>query len=50
VPFPGSKEAIKEGCTCPRQPAWPTIALASDCPLHMKLRCSDVEQSVTKDR
>jgi integrase len=28
-------EAIKNGCcTCPPQPEWPTIAIASDCPLH----------------
>jgi hypothetical protein len=36
VPLSGSKEAIKEGCTCPHQPEWPTIALASNCPIHVK--------------
>jgi hypothetical protein len=35
VPLPATKEAIKKGCTCPPQPEWPTIAVASDCPLHM---------------
>jgi hypothetical protein len=34
VPLPGTKEAITRGCTCPPQPQWPTVAFASDCPLH----------------
>jgi hypothetical protein len=35
VPLPGTKEAITRGCTCPPQPQWPTVAFASDCPLHV---------------
>jgi hypothetical protein len=34
VPLPSTKEAIARGCTCPPQPQWPTVAFASDCPLH----------------
>jgi hypothetical protein len=34
VPLPATPEAIANGCTCPAQPEWPTIAIASDCPLH----------------
>jgi hypothetical protein len=34
VPLPATAEAIKKGCTCPPQPKWPTVAFASDCPLH----------------
>jgi hypothetical protein len=34
VPLPGTKEAMTCGCTCPPQPVWPTVAFASDCPLH----------------
>ena len=33
--LPATAEAVKNGCTCPRQPEWPTIAIASDCPLHV---------------
>jgi hypothetical protein len=33
-PMPASKEAIDKGCTCPPQPQWPTVAFASNCPLH----------------
>jgi hypothetical protein len=33
-PLPGTQKAIARGCTCPTQPEWPTIAIASDCPLH----------------
>jgi hypothetical protein len=33
-PLPASKEAIKQGCTCPPQPQWPTVAFASNCKLH----------------
>jgi hypothetical protein len=35
VPLPATTEAIKQGCTCPPQPEWPTIAIASDCPVHV---------------
>jgi hypothetical protein len=39
VPLPRTKEAIARGCTCPRQPNWPTVTFASDCPLHfMRVR------------
>jgi hypothetical protein len=34
VPLPATAEAIEQGCTCPPQPEWPTIAIASDCPVH----------------
>ena len=34
VPLPATKQAIKRGCTCPPQPEWPTVAFASNCPLH----------------
>jgi hypothetical protein len=34
VPLPATAEAIKQGCTCPPQPEWPGIAVASDCPVH----------------
>jgi hypothetical protein len=34
VPLPATKEAMRRGCTCPPQPKWPTVAVASDCPLH----------------
>jgi hypothetical protein len=34
VPLPATSEAIRKGCTCPQQPKWPTVAFASDCPLH----------------
>ena len=34
VPLPATAEAITNGCTCPPQPEWPMIAIASDCPLH----------------
>jgi len=34
VPLPATAEAIKQGCTCPPQPEWPRIAVASDCPVH----------------
>jgi hypothetical protein len=34
VPLPATKEAIKNGCTCPPQPEWPMVAFASDCPVH----------------
>jgi hypothetical protein len=33
-PLPGTQEAKAQGCTCPVQPEWPTIAIATDCPLH----------------
>jgi hypothetical protein len=35
LPFPATAQAVKNGGTCPRQPEWPTIAIASDCPLHV---------------
>jgi hypothetical protein len=38
VPLPATEEAIKQGCTCPPQPGWPTIAIASDCLLHLPPR------------
>jgi hypothetical protein len=34
LPLPATPEAIANGCTCPPQPEWPTIAIASDCLLH----------------
>jgi hypothetical protein len=34
VPLPATKQAIIKGCICPPQPEWPTIFIASDCPLH----------------
>jgi len=34
VPLPATAEAIEQACTCPPQPEWPTIAIASDCTLH----------------
>ena len=34
VPLPATIEATRKGCTCPEQPKWPTVAVASDCPLH----------------
>jgi hypothetical protein len=37
VPLPATKEAVRMGCTCPPQPKWPTVAFASDCPLHQVL-------------
>jgi hypothetical protein len=44
-PLPASKAAINKGCTCPPQPLWPTVAFASDCPLHfVQLRGGGVAQ------
>ena len=34
VPLPATAAAIENGCSCPAQPEWPTIAIASDCPVH----------------
>ena len=31
VPLPATAAAIENGCSCPAQPEWPTIAIASDC-------------------
>jgi hypothetical protein len=36
VPLPATKQAIIKGCTCPTQPKWPTVAFATDCPLHCR--------------
>jgi hypothetical protein len=41
LPLPATKEAIKNGCICPPQPEWPTIAFAFDCPLHVGSKQSD---------
>lgn len=33
--FPGSVEAIKEGCTCPFTQPWPGgFEFSGDCPIH----------------
>jgi hypothetical protein len=34
-PFPGSDEAIEEGCTCPDGQSAPgTLEFSTDCPIH----------------
>lgn len=35
-PFPGSKEAVLEGCTCPDEQPWPgKMAISGNCPVHV---------------
>lgn len=35
VPFPGTEEALQEGCACPKQGKENILYFESECPIHV---------------